>query len=167
MTRISKRPDDDQEYDPEARVVMTFRGPMKLKRAIVEAAEDTELTMSDWIRAVLEQAVDLHQQQVQRLLGEVTDDLEPDEPASVSDPHPSDPDYVERVEAEAARLRATMPPPPEPEQRRAHPLPRECPHLPSDRRGNLCTACGVRFGPPGGARVIASNPARRYTGRAG
>jgi hypothetical protein len=138
------------------RTTLNARTTQHVYDQVKQAAADTNMTMSDWIRFVVASALELHKEQMEELERE-----EREGPGQV--PQASDPDYEQKVEEAAAeerkRLRTGKS-----ERRRAAKGPkpeklstRECPHLPKDRRGPKCARCGMQIG-----RMLTSTRGERF-----
>ena len=104
---------------------------------------DCQMTQSDWLRAVLEAAVELHEEQAAAPTipePETWDDV----PA---DPAAYEAALNEAAQAERRRLTGQRPQPAATRQTYRYPSFRDCPHMMSDRRpSGRCAGCGANVG---------------------
>jgi hypothetical protein len=115
-----------------------------LKTRIQRAADDCGLAESDWERAVLDSAVELHEERERLALAGVEFDEVAQEPEGETVE-----EYEARVRADARAIRDERrkadpmvvggPRPPT----RPRPNPRDCVHPPRQRSGPRCTLCGA------------------------
>lgn len=157
MTVDAEPLSDDTSTDGALTERWTFRHTVEFRDRCQAAALDCEMKPADWLRAVVYGALTMHEQREQQFIDPDPEWPDPEEPQVTTDvaPQPVDDDYAERVRAEGARIReARIESRTADESRIAEtdPVtreklnPRECPHLPSDRRGSRCHACGATIG---------------------
>ncbi len=84
------------------------------------AARDCGLAASDWLRQIIALALELHDEQMRRLTG----DLLPEDESTEAEPQ-----HTERA---STRTTSNL-------------SPRDCSHHPAHRRGDRCTRCGLRL----------------------
>jgi hypothetical protein len=145
---------DPMSVDPSTEGPLLERWTFRCTQTFLDrcnaAALDCEMKPADWLRAVVYGALTMHEQREQQFIDPDPEWPDPEEPQVTTDvaPQPVDDDYAERVRAEGARIReAHMAEAVETDPvTREKVNPRECPHLPSDRRGSRCHACGATIG---------------------
>lgn len=123
-----------------------FRAAEGTKEQIEIAATECELRPGEWIRAVVDSALEVH-------MSQTTEAEEVEVPDALEDPE----DYIRQVEADARAAREADPPagtprvqhpglheeaPRSPQER---PDPKTCPHPPQWRQGARCR-CGTVIG---------------------
>jgi hypothetical protein len=122
-----------------------FRVSDEMKEQVLAAAEDCQLQEGEWMRAIIESALEAH---AANLAADLAGEQEPEDDEDDEDeiPDPSDPDYENKVREAASgereRLRRRTP------RGKGQPKvnPRDCVHPPSQRRGPKCGRCGLQIG---------------------
>lgn len=141
-TGTPQTPTEDAAPAGSQRANITTRVTAELRLRVEQAAADCSMTVSEWVREVVESALELHEAgPPPELEGETEDE------------------YRARVERDAANVRAALEAERTPSSTpKKFDNPRDCPHLPQWRSaGGRCSGCGGLIRLPGAAGRIGSS----------